>query len=257
MEIWAKSIPVPIPPFPIFFAFFAILYLLAYFLIFKNWTPNLRPIASSCFISLFHGSPAAILATLSLLTNHSLSSASASAFAAPNTPFQNLVLEYSVAYFTMDLIHYLIFYPSDILFIGHHLATLFVFLTCRFAVTHGAFAILSLLILAEVTSFLQNVWTLANSRRFDADFAAKVYAILSPPFYVLYTIVRGFLGPMFVYRMVGFYVSGGVDGLIPRWVWVSWVVVVSTAIMVSILWIWNLWVDLIRERSRGFEKKLE
>lgn len=157
----------------------------------------------------------------------------------------------------MDLIHYLVFYPKEILFIAHHVATLFVFLTCRYAVSHGAFSILVLLVLAEVTSFLQNLWTLANVRRFDNEFAAKMYAVLSPPFYVLYTIVRGFLGPMFVYRMAAFYISGGADGLIPRWVWASWIGVVAAAIVVSILWIWNLWVDLTRERSRGLEKKVE
>lgn len=62
---------------------------------------------------------------------------------------------------------------------------------------------------------------------------------------------------MFVYRMAAFYISGGADGLIPRWVWASWIGVVAAAIVVSILWIWNLWVDLIRERSRGLEKKVE
>lgn len=248
VEIWVH----PIPPLFIFFTFFLLLYFVAYLLVFKNWTSRLRPEASSCFISLFHGTPAAILATFSLLSNHNPHS-----FASPNTPFQNVVLEYSIAYFTMDLIHYLIFYPKEILFIAHHVATLFVFLTCRYAVSHGAFSILVLLVLAEVTSFLQNLWTLANVRRFDNEFAAKMYAVLSPPFYVLYTIVRGFLGPMFVYRMAAFYISGGADGLIPRWVWASWIGVVAAAIVVSILWIWNLWVDLTRERSRGLEKKVE
>lgn len=156
----------------------------------------------------------------------------------------------------MDLIHYLIFFPSDVLFIGHHLATLFVFLTCRYVVYHGAYAILSLLVLAEVTSFCQNLWTLAGARRTDAKFAAKVYGFLSPPFYAFYSLVRGLLGPYFVYRMGEFYISGVADSVIPKWVWVSWMIVVITAISVSILWITNLWVELYRERKGKFEKKL-
>ncbi|GFP84937.1 hypothetical protein PHJA_000637500 [Phtheirospermum japonicum] len=140
----------------------------------------------------------------------------------------------------MDLVHYLIFYPTDVLFIGHHLATLFVFATCRYVVYHGAFAILVLLILAEVTSLCQT----------------KVFDVLSPPFYALYTVVRGFLGPYFVYRMFAFYLSGAADIVIPRWVWVSWVFVVVMAISVSILWISNLWVELFREREMKGGKKV-
>ncbi|KAJ8775033.1 hypothetical protein K2173_020037 [Erythroxylum novogranatense] len=132
----------------------------------------------------------------------------------------------------MDLLHYLIFYPSNVLFIGHHLATLFVFLTCRYLVQHGAYAILALLVLAEVTSACQNAWTLANARRMNNEFAAKVFDVLSPPFYVFYSVARGFLGPYFVYQMGSSYISG--------WVWVSWLIVVTLAIFVSILWVSNL-----------------
>lgn len=246
MEISAESIP--FPPVFTFFSFFLLIYHVGYFIIFKNWNPNFRPEAASCSISLCHGTPAAILAIFSLLSDSNLG------FASPNTHFQKLVLEFSVAYFAMDLIHYLVFYPNDFLFIGHHLATLFVFLTCRYVVSHGAFAILVLLILAELTSFLQNVWTLSNARRFDADFAAKLYWFLSPPFYVMYTILRGFLGPFFVYKMGIFYLSGAADGLIPRWVWVSWISVVVTAISVSISWIWNRWIELFRERQGELKK---
>lgn len=120
---------------------------------------------------------------------------------------------------------------------------------------HGAYAVLMLLILAEVTSFCQNTWTLACARREDLVIAQKVYDFLSPPFYTLYTIVRGFVGPWFVYEMVRFYASGAAVGVIPNWVWVSWVVVVLAAIVVSNLWIFNLWVVLYRERSGKVAKK--
>lgn len=121
---------------------------------------------------------------------------------------------------------------------------------------HGAYAILVLLILAEVTSFVQNTWTLASARKSDVEFAAKVYSVLSPPFYVFYSLVRGIAGPYFVYRMLSYYLSGAADNVLPRWIWVSWVFVVVTAISVSILWISNLWVELYKEMSRKFEKKV-
>lgn len=239
-----------LPCLPLFFCMFFFIYLIAYFIVFCSWSPKLRPEASSCLISLAHGTPAVFLASYAILADPSRG------FASPNTQFQNLVLDYSIAYFLMDLLHYVVFVPSDVLFIGHHLATLFVFITCRYLVSHGAFAILILLILAEVTSFCQNAWTLANARKNDVVFAANLYNFLSPPFYILYSIVRGFLGPYFVYRMGVFYMSGKADNVIPRWVWVSWLSVVLAAISVSILWISNLWVELYRNRSGKLEKKM-
>lgn len=221
--------------------FFAI-YLTAHAIVFRNWSSKLRPEAASCLMSLAHGTPAVFLAC------HAILSDSNRGFASINTGYQNTVLEYSIAYFVMDLCHYLIFNPSDVLFIGHHLATLFVFITCRYSVFHGAYGILILLILAEVTSFFQNVWTLASMRRTDSKTAAQVYAVLSPPFYAFYSVVRGLLGPLFVYKMLEFYLSGDADSVIPRWVWVSWISVVVTAISVSILWIYNRWVELYRGR---------
>ncbi|MFS7970433.1 putative TLC domain-containing protein [Helianthus anomalus] len=238
-----------IPHLPLFFSMFLTIYFTAHFLIFRTWTPKLRPEASSCLISLAHGTPAVLLASNALISNPTHT------FSSPNTDFQNTVLEYSIAYFLMDLFHYLIFNPKDILFIGHHLATLFVFVTCRYLVGHGAYGVLVLLVLAEVTSFFQNVWTLSNALRSESKVAAQVFDVLSPPFYALYSVVRGFLGPVFVYRMVGFYLSGEADGVIPRWVWVSWVFVVVSAILVSIVWIWNRWVDLYRERIDVIHKE--
>lgn len=234
-------------PLSLFFAGYLILYLIAYSIIFRSWASKLRPEASSCAISLAHGTPAVFLAARAILADP------ARDFHSANTPLQSLVLDYSIAYFLMDLVHYLIFYPTDVLFIGHHLATLFVFVTCRYVVYHGAFAILVLLVLAEVTSLCQNVWTLASARRSDVDFAAKVFDLLSPPFYALYSVVRGFLGPYFVYRMFRFYLTGAADSVIPKWVWISWVVVVVAAISVSILWILNLWVVFFSEKKKKAE----
>ncbi|KHN01917.1 hypothetical protein glysoja_034618, partial [Glycine soja] len=106
-----------------FFIMFLSIYLIGYFLIFRKQTPKIRPEFSSCLISLFHGTPAAILGFAALLSD------SHRGFAAPNTAFQKLVLDYSAAYFLTDLLHYVFFYPSDVLYIAHHVATLFVVLT--------------------------------------------------------------------------------------------------------------------------------
>ncbi|XVE67755.1 hypothetical protein DITRI_Ditri09bG0013700 [Diplodiscus trichospermus] len=228
---------------------FLIIYSIAYFIVFRSWSPKIRPEASSCLISLFHGSPAVFLASFAIFSdqNHGFSSS--------NTRTQNLVLDYTISYFLTDLLLYFIFYPSDIIFIAHHLATLFVFITCRYMVFHGAYPILSLLILAEITSFCQNVWTLATARRNDDDLAAKVHAFMSPYFYAFYSVVRGILGPFFVYQMGVFYITGKADNVIPRQLWISWMFVVITAIGVSILWISNLWIELFREKKAKLEKK--
>ncbi|KAE9586572.1 putative TRAM/LAG1/CLN8 domain-containing protein [Lupinus albus] len=233
-----------------FFIIFLSIYLFSYFIIFRNWNPNLRLESSSCLISLFHGTPAVILGCAAVFSNPNRG------FDAVNTVFDKIVLDYSTAYFLMDLVHYLVFFPGDVLFIAHHLATLFVIVTCRHAVSHGAFAVIVLLVLAEVTSACQNAWTLAAARRMENRFAAKVYDALSLPFFALYSIVRGFVGPYFMYRMIVFYVRGGADGLLPRWIWVSWVVVVVMAIGVSIMWITNLWLQHYRERTRRLEEKI-
>ncbi|XP_048233358.1 TLC domain-containing protein At5g14285 isoform X2 [Ricinus communis] len=152
------------------FVLFLFLYLLAYFVVFRNWDKELRKEASSSFMSLTHGTPAVILAIHALLQTHS-----SHTFASPNSYFHNRVLEFSMGYFLMDLLHYLVFFPNGILFILHHLATLFVFATCRFLVCYGAYEILVLLILAEVTSPCQNIWSIAGLRRADDPTAATLY----------------------------------------------------------------------------------
>ncbi|XP_042375157.1 TLC domain-containing protein At5g14285-like [Zingiber officinale] len=232
---------------PHFVSVFCALYMLGYFAVFNNWSPKYRPDGSSCFMSLCHGTPAVLLAAAAILQQPVRS------FASPNTDFQNLVLDFSVGYFTVDLLHYLIFMPSEYLFIAHHLATLFVFITCRYIAQHGAFALLVLLVLAEVTSACQNVWTLAGLRRAESPTAARIHKNLAPPFFVLYTIMRGFLGPWFFYKMGAFYVSGKASDVMAMWICASWIVVVGSAMLVSILWICNLWLELFREKT--LEKK--
>lgn len=241
----------PFPTLPLFLAMFFAVYLIGYFVVFRNWSPNRRPEASSCFISLAHGTPAAFLAVCAVASDQDRG------FAAPNTATQSTVIDYSVAYFLTDLLHYCLFFSAgDLLFILHHIATLFAFLTCQYVARRGAFAILVLLALAEATSLFQNLWTLARSRRADHAFAARAYRLLSPSFYAYYTIVRGFGAPWFAYQMGAAYFGGEVDGVIPTWVWGSWLFLVVLFIPVSLLWIANLWMELYRERSDKVVDKL-
>lgn len=230
---------------------FLLVYLFAYFVVFRNWGPKHIAQASSCLISMAHGTPAVLLA-INALTKSQLP---LSSFASPNTSSQNIVLDYSIAYFLLDLLHYLVFFPSDVLFISHHLATLYVFMTCRFVVRHGASALLVLLVLAEITSLCQNVWSLAGFRKADTPAALKLYDYLSPRFYAFYCVFRVILGPLFVLKMGIFFVSGAAEAVIPRWAWISWMVVITSAIFVSILWVSNNWIEWFRERS-GVQKKV-
>ncbi|CAK7327410.1 unnamed protein product [Dovyalis caffra] len=213
---------------------------------------GMRKEASSCFMSLAHGSPAVIMAVRALL----LHSQTLPTFASPNSAFDDTVLEFSMAYFLVDLLHYMVFFPDDTLFILHHLATLYVFVTCRYIIHHGAYGLLLLLILAEVTSACQNVWSIARIRKADDPAAARLCEFLAPPFYAFYSIARGVLGPVCLLKMVVFYLNGGAHGLIPGWAWISWMVVIGSAILVSILWVSNHWADWIRERGHQAQKKV-
>ncbi|XP_051122296.1 TLC domain-containing protein At5g14285-like [Andrographis paniculata] len=232
---------------------YMLLYILGYFILFKNWDKRYRPEASSCLMSLAHGSLAPVLSIFSIL--QSQKSITKIDFTFPNTPFQNLVLEYSIAYFCTDLLHYMVFNPGDVLFIAHHLGTLYVLATCRYVIQHGAVAILGVLVLAEVTSICQNTWSLARHQKGESAKAASVFDFLSPIFYAYYSVVRGILGPMFVCGIVGVFSSGAADGVIPRWAWISWIVVMVSGIGASILWVVHLWIDLCRQISKKELKK--
>eukprot|EP00258_Populus_trichocarpa_P046702 XP_024462721.1 TLC domain-containing protein At5g14285 isoform X2 [Populus trichocarpa] len=215
------------PTLPGFFAGFISMYFLGYFVFFRNWELKHRKEASSCLMSLAHGSPAVIMAVRALLHSQ-----------------------------TLDLLHYMVFFPDETLFILHHLATLYVFVTCRYMIHYGAHGLLLLLILAEVTSACQNVWSIAGSRKADVPAAARLHEFLAVPFYALYSLVRGILGPVCLFKMGVFYLNGGAHGLIPAWAWISWMVVIGSAILVSILWVSNLWAEWIRERSHRAQKKV-
>lgn len=234
---------------PHFFLFFSVIYALAHKM-FRNWDPKYRYDACSCFLSLFHGTPSFVSALFAMfIIKDPQNSETPFGFGSQNSAFQNLVLEFSTSYFIMDLLHYFVFKPHDVLFIAHHLATLFVLLTCRFLVNHGAFAILVILVLAEITSPVQNVWSLARLRKNDVPMAAKLYNFLSPGFYILYTVARGVLAPAYVVKLGCAYASGAADGVIPGWLWGSWLLVTLSGILASLLWVFNHSVVLCKEMS--------
>lgn len=168
-----------------------------------------------------------------------------------NSEKDDLVLDFSIAYFVTDLCHLVLFSPNDVLFIGHHVATTYVFVTCRYFVGYGGTAILKLLIIAEITSGLQNLWTFA-----EMIGAERVYKAVSPLFYMTYTVARCAVGPVVVWEMGLFYwvESGGGGGVIQGWVWGSWMVVIVAAVVVSQLWILNLWVVWFGEKSQSWKK---
>ena len=116
-----------------------------------------------------------------------------------NTPLENAVMEFSIAYFLVDSMHYLVFFPDDFVFIAHHLATFFVMASCRYFVGHGGLTVMSLLFLAEITSACQNAWTLARIARLESSQVALIYKILSPLFYSFYTFILGFVAPILIY----------------------------------------------------------
>ncbi|KAJ8773519.1 hypothetical protein K2173_005765 [Erythroxylum novogranatense] len=127
------------PTLLISFLMFLLVYLFAYFIVFRNWSPKHRTEASSSFMSLVHGTPAVMMAIHALL-----STKASPTFSSRNSATQNRVLEFSMGYFIMDILHYLVFFPSDYLIILHHLATLYVFVTCRYIVCHEAYGLLVL-----------------------------------------------------------------------------------------------------------------
>ncbi|KAI4373799.1 hypothetical protein MLD38_011879 [Melastoma candidum] len=225
----------------LFFAYFLAAYISAYFLLFRRWDPTPRAFASSCFTSLFHGTPALLLSLAATYPHPPRS------YSLPNTPSQDSVLEFSTAYFLLDLLHYLLFFPSDLLFIIHHVATLYVLLTCRYIVLRGAYPILLLLILAEVTSPCQNTWSLARTCRSNSPSADRLVRFLSPKFYTFYSIVRGVIAPLYVLDLTYSYWKDS-RGM-PRWAWTSWVVIMAVGIAASMLWVRDKWSVWRKERD--------
>ena len=97
-----------------------------------------------------------------------------------NTPLENAVMEFNIAYFLVNSMHYLVFFPDDFVFIAHNLDTYFIMASCCYYVIHRGLTIMSLLFLVEITSSCQNAWTLARIARIESSQVSLIYKILSP-----------------------------------------------------------------------------
>ncbi|KAI5065553.1 hypothetical protein GOP47_0020248, partial [Adiantum capillus-veneris] len=228
---------------------FCAIYVVGFFWWAGGWKARkkARHEAASCFMSLLHGSLVTLLTAWDVALHFHQQSLQSKPWQqllqAPNTPFQDAVVEFSVAYFLVDLLHYALFIPEDALFILHHVASASYMLSCRYYTKHGALSIMLLLGLAECTSFMQNFWTLA----FLAG-ATQTFNYLNVVFLPFFTFVRGFLGPLLTWHLSVYYFSGQADSVIPRWLSFYWMFVVSLAIVGSIFWVARLWARLFAAR---------
>ncbi|BFI06029.1 hypothetical protein MPTK1_1g28710 [Marchantia polymorpha subsp. ruderalis] len=229
---------------------FIAVYLFGYFVVFRNWKGRPRYDAASCGISLLHGTLVAVLAARDLWTAEWK-------LDAPNTDMQNKIMEYSMAYFIVDLINYMYAAPDDFLFIGHHIATFTYMYTCHYITGHGATSVMCLIAAGEATSPVQNVWTLARMARADSPRAKRIYTSLSPFFTFYFTLVRGIFGPYLIYELGRFYLFGKADAVVPRWLAYCWMFKISFGIFGSLMWVYKLWVGLIKFYGNRDKKPVE
>lgn len=222
---------------------FSAIYVLGYYWWVGGWRTRTkaRHEAASCFMSLLHCSATTLLTGWNVavtLQEHDKGPWQ-QLLRAPNTPFQNTVMEFSIAYFVVDLMHYVLFVPEEALFVLHHVATSTYMLSCRYYTAHGGLSVMSLLGLAESTGFLQNLWFLS----FLAG-ATRSFRLLDPIFLTFFTFVRGILGPLLTWRLCAFYFAGQADTVIPRWLAYYWMSTVILAITGSLFWVSTQWARL-------------
>eukprot|EP01018_Ginkgo_biloba_P022180 Gb_02450 [translate_table: standard] len=222
--------------------FFVVLYAFAYFVLFKNWKGTRRFDAASCCNSLIHGIVAFSLSSYDVIH-------SPWKLDAPNTDLENKIMHFSLAYFAIDMIYYMLINPSDYLFISHHIATSSYMMSCIFT-GHGALSAISLIATGEATSSFQNVWTLARMARGESPLANRIYTALSPVFTVYFTVMRCIVGPYLAWELGSFYFPGKADKVIPRGVAYFWMFTIILAIVGSSVWVYKLWTGLIRFYAR-------
>ncbi|XP_024543881.1 TLC domain-containing protein At5g14285-like [Selaginella moellendorffii] len=218
---------------------FAAIYGISYQTLFRKWRGIKRYEAASCAVSIIHGT------TITALAGYNAWQ-SPWDLAAPNSATQNKILEYSTAYFLVDLAHYLLVAPGDYLFILHHIATSSYMISCRYFVGHGALSAMAMVAVGEATSPFQNIWTICRMGRDISPAMKTVYERLSPFFTVIFTVFRVGLGPVLVFRISKFYLSGAADGVIPRLLVRCWMAKSALALVGSLVWVYKLWAGLIK-----------
>ncbi|GBG63646.1 hypothetical protein CBR_g38957 [Chara braunii] len=155
-------------------------------------------------------------------------------------------MQFSLAYFIVDMLHLLVGTPDDWLYIFHHIMTSSYMMSCWLYTKHGAISVMLLIAAGEATSPCLNTWTLARIARTESRFAARLYSAMSPFFTVYFTLIRAGIGPWLVWKLGSFYVPGYGDAVIPRWLAVSWVVLTVGAVGGSMVWVYQLWRGLIK-----------
>eukprot|EP00250_Pteridium_aquilinum_P018799 c2420_g1_i1 orf=216-968(-) len=222
---------------------FIAIYALGYFSLFPRWKHKARFEAASCCMSMVHGAITSLLAAYDMLqVPWKLD--------APNTPLENSLMDLSIAYFAVDLLHYLLFVPEDFKFIFHHLATSIYMLTCKYYAKHGAVSVMALMALGEITTPLQSVWTIARLGRDTSPIARRVYEGASLPFTVFFTCTRGIVGPYLTCELCKFYLSNEGGHVIPFWLAAAWMGMVVIGMAGSMMWIQSLWAGLRKFNAR-------
>lgn len=239
LQIATEGSPVLVSCIPMF----VFVYLIAYYRLFSGWKQKARFEAASCSMSMIHGTVTTILSALEFFRNPWK-------LDAPNTPIQNVVMEFSMAYFLVDLLHYILFVPEDVKFILHHLATSIYMMSCRYYTKHGALSVMALMGLGEVTTPLQSIWTVARLGRDDSYLAKRIYESTSLLFTIFFTITRGITAPILAWKLFEFYLSNQAKDVIPFWLAASWMAMVSVGLAGSIMWVYSLWVGLRRFNAR-------
>nr|XP_024374495.1 TLC domain-containing protein At5g14285-like [Physcomitrium patens]XP_024374496.1 TLC domain-containing protein At5g14285-like [Physcomitrium patens]XP_024374497.1 TLC domain-containing protein At5g14285-like [Physcomitrium patens]PNR55152.1 hypothetical protein PHYPA_006047 [Physcomitrium patens] len=225
---------------------FTVVYFYGYFFIFNRlWKGRYRYEAASCGMSLTHGTVVAVLCCYEIFSKEWV-------LDAPNTPFQDKIMEYSMAYFIVDMLNLAFTAPDDYLFIIHHIGTLSYMISCRYFIHHGAVSVMCCIAGGEVTSPVQNIWTLAKLAKDASQKAKQLFISISPYFTVYFSIVRGGFGPYLTWTLGKFYLRGHADNIMPRWLAWCWMFKLAFAIVASMLWVKDLWLALFsRTKPQG------
>ncbi|KAH7414874.1 hypothetical protein KP509_14G015100, partial [Ceratopteris richardii] len=220
--------------------FFTGLYLLGYWVVFaRRWPRGAvdRFKAASCCMSIVHGTSTSMAAAIYMMhLKHTKSR-----LGAANTRFEEAIMEYSTAYFLVDLVHYLLFVPNQPLFVLHHVFTSSYMLSCCFYTGHGAFSTIVLFVVGESTSFLQNVWTISLITH-----SAKLFNLLNVPFLIIFSIFRGVLTPWATWQLCLYFLfSREASAVVPFPLALYWMWSVFMGISGSLYWVSTHWAKLM------------
>ncbi|KAH7414883.1 hypothetical protein KP509_14G016000, partial [Ceratopteris richardii] len=232
--------------------FFTGLYLLGYWVVFaRRWPRGAvdRFKAASCCMSILHGTSTSIYMLNLFYTDKQQDGGGensstmkfwlASRLGAANTRFEEAIMEYSTAYFLVDLVHYLLFVPNQPLFVLHHVFTSSYMLSCRFYTGHGAFSTIILFVVGESTSFLQNVWTISLLTH-----SAKLFNLLNVPFLIMFSIFPGVLTPWATWQLCLYFLfSREASAVVPFPLAHYWMWSVFMGISGSLYWVSTHWTQ--------------